>query len=583
MAFRATTAASRRLAFSTSTAAALGVSIVVWQYSKESIKNEAPVDLADNSKVNQEAASALPGKSAPALAAAVDGAGPYSPYVWGSNRNLVLSPSSSLTSIKTPRPLVYTGSTPLRDLVLAERYGACVDARGDVWCWGVGYHGDDAEKRERAGRSLRGKDITKLSPAPSKIFALSSRSGKIYTISSSRQQQLQRDHDQADPWWMLSLGRWFRTDPGVDFVEVNAEGGLKSGEKFVDIAAGRHHVLALTSKGRTFSMPASSLGNSHFQLGTRVLPSSDTKSLLPTDESVLDIRYNTTLNPINSLSSIPVSQISAGDRTSFVRTSPEGRVLGFGANEFGQIGLGAMVAVDVVPTPTEIVLAKGYRGGTIIKCLDVAAGGNNTFFTVERSSPQDDGKTFVDVLAVGSGVHGTLGNGLWSSVSGQPTKVKTVSGLQEYSEAAKSFIPIQIFNMAISQSPTPHAIATLNTVAQSDAKGVSEGTYGNDVMVWGAGGDYQLGNGKRSNLAIPQHLPPLAGPGRAPSKRNAETQDKIWESGTISPMPHSRLQLRAAKADAYDPEGRLIKRNVKVQETVVAGWHSSAVYYKVQN
>jgi alpha-tubulin suppressor-like RCC1 family protein len=175
-------------------------------------------------------------------------------------------------------------------------------------------------------------------------------------------------------------------------------------------------------------MPASSHGNSHLQLGTRVIPSSDTKSpaqLVPGDESSLDIRYNTTLNPINSLASIPISQISAGDRTSFVRTSPEGRVLGFGANEFGQIGLGANFAVDVVPTPTEIILAKEYRGGTIVKCLDVAAGGNNTFFIVERSGPQDDGKTFVDVLAVGSGLHGTLGNGLWSSVSGQPAKVKT--------------------------------------------------------------------------------------------------------------------------------------------------------------
>jgi hypothetical protein len=47
-------------------------------------------------------------------------------------------------------------------------------------------------------------------------------------------------------------------------------------------------------------------------------------------------------------------------------------------------------------------------------------------------------------------------------------------------------------------------------------------------------------------------------------------------------MPHSRLQLHAGKADAYDPEGRLIKRNVKVEETVVAGWHSSGVYYKIQ-
>jgi hypothetical protein len=43
--------------------------------------------------------------------------------------------------------------------VLAEQFGAAVDARGDVWCWGDGYEGDtaDGERSGKAGRSLRGK------------------------------------------------------------------------------------------------------------------------------------------------------------------------------------------------------------------------------------------------------------------------------------------------------------------------------------------------------------------------------------------------------------------------------------------
>ncbi len=193
--------------------------------------------------------------------------------------------------------------------------------------------------------------------------------------------------------------------------------------RFVDVVSGRHHVLALTSQGRTFSMPASSQGNSHFQLGTRHLPPLElTQNDDPTSR---DIRYATTLSPITSLSAIAIAQISAGDRTSFVRTTAEGRVLGFGANEYGQIGLGSFISVDKVPTPTEVVLAKGYRGGTTVRCLDVAAGANNTFFTVERSSAADEGKRFIDLLAVGSGVTGTLGHGLWSSVSGTPVRVKT--------------------------------------------------------------------------------------------------------------------------------------------------------------
>ncbi len=46
-------------------------------------------------------------------------------------------------------------------------------------------------------------------------------------------------------------------------------------------------------------------------------------------------------------------------------------------------------------------------------------------------------------------------------------------------------------------------------------------------------------------------------------------------------MPHKRLQLHEARADAYDPEGKLIKRNVRCTETMVAGWNTSAVYWKI--
>ena len=99
-------------------------------------------------------------------------------------------------------------------------------------------------------------------------------------------------------------------------------------------------------------------------------------------------------------------------------------MLGFGANEVGQIGLGANAAVEIVQVPVEVVLAKGYPGGTTVSCLDIKAGGTTTFFTVERSSPGKAG-TFIDLLACGSGINGGLGNGLWSSANGVPSRVKT--------------------------------------------------------------------------------------------------------------------------------------------------------------
>ena len=51
-------------------------------------------------------------------------------------------------------------------------------------------------------------------------------------------------------------------------------------------------------------------------------------------------------------------------------------------------------------------------------------------FVVQRDTPGKAGE-WVDLLACGNGMTGALGNGLWSSASPSPVRVKTVSGLQE--------------------------------------------------------------------------------------------------------------------------------------------------------
>ena len=246
-------------------------------------------------------------------------------------------------------------------------------------------------------------------------------------MSASKAFQDSRRYRKERGWWS-----WLSSsDAGVDYVELKAEGGLKGGEKWAGASAGLHHLLAVTTKGRTFSLPLSPSGNSHRQLGTRQVfetpfpvPSS-AASAIPSSPSLppeSDPRFATTLTEIPSLSSIQIAQVITSDRTSFVRTH-NGRVLGFGANEVGQIGLGANAAVEIVQVPVEVVLAKNYPGGTQVNCLDIQAGGQTTFFTVERSTP---GKgTFVDLLACGNGMSGALGNGLWSSASGSPVRVKT--------------------------------------------------------------------------------------------------------------------------------------------------------------
>jgi alpha-tubulin suppressor-like RCC1 family protein len=355
---------------------------------------------------------------------------------------------------------------------------------------------------------------------------------------------------------------------------------------------GQHHLIASTSHGRTFSLPLSPEANSHRQLGTKQVfnyPSSVDEALAnsPQLPPEADVRYATQLTEIPALSGVNIVQVAASDRSSFTRTN-EGRVLGFGANDFGQIGLGSTTTVSTVPTPVEIVLAKGYPAGTTITCSNIAAGSQTTFFTVERKELNST-TPLVDILSCGNGQYGTLGTGMWSSAAYAPARVKALSGLQECefnhvimsrttltsdSEKDKAMVPLVTQSLSIAPSPSAHVFATLDTLRSADAKGIKDGLFGKDVLAWGANGDYQLGNGKRSATASPTHLPSLI-------PHAIDTLVASSPESAESPIPLTRLQLHATRADAYDPLGKLITRGVRCEETVVAGWNCSVLYNKI--
>lgn len=141
-------------------------------------------------------------------------------------------------------------------------------------------------------------------------------------------------------------------------------------DRITSISTGQHHLLALTSAGRVFAHPVTKDANAYGQLGLRKLDIPDhsvhvgphaarkTIELVPkcvTDpyaksspyirtstpstnqvEAIVDtsIRFCDKLYEIPSLKGIEIAQIAAGGRSSFARTST-GRVLGWGANEFG--------------------------------------------------------------------------------------------------------------------------------------------------------------------------------------------------------------------------------------------------------
>lgn len=147
-------------------------------------------------------------------------------------------------------------------------------------------------------------------------------------------------------------------------------------DRFVSISAGDNHLLALTSGGRSFAHPINMKANTFGQLGFRKFDVPN-RSLSPGDthphparvgveltpKSVSDpyanasrprrqiseesstvqleiddssIRFSDKLFEIPALKGINVGAIAAGSRSSFAKSS-DGRVLGWGANQFGYV------------------------------------------------------------------------------------------------------------------------------------------------------------------------------------------------------------------------------------------------------
>lgn len=265
--------------------------------------------------------------------------------------------------------------------------------------WGEGHQaGSSTEPR----KTLCGRNIVQVATTDDKIYALS-KSGKVYVYASSFDKQAIDTNERKSlrSWWRV---RWlFAQDPGVDVAEVKPNVKLASAEKIEALSAGLSHLLARTSSGRAFCTPVDSTANAWGQLGTRAVeiggeqqmlhpmgfepaelgaPASEALDIevrkpkglggsasipkswvtsVPAPEEVKkpvlkptedlrfdnkDIRFSTTLHEIPALKGLNVVQFIAGDRHSLARTS-EGRILSFGANNYGSLGVGPSLAFPV--------------------------------------------------------------------------------------------------------------------------------------------------------------------------------------------------------------------------------------------
>ncbi|EON68893.1 hypothetical protein W97_08151 [Coniosporium apollinis CBS 100218] len=468
-------------------------------------------------------------------------------YAWGSNSGRVVAPDSSEANIRTPRRIPFFDGLLLRDLKMDRTFGAAINEKGDLLQWGTGYSKDSNSPEV----TLRGKNLTALTISKDRILALNS-NGDVYSLPVSKEDQEKGVKPSESSW----IPFWSSSSP-ISYRRLSPK-DLPWGERVTSVSAGLEHALLLTSKGRLFSAAAASADfPTKGQLGVPGL----TWTTRP--EGAYDQCHE-----ITTLRGFEISKIAAGDYHSLA-ADKDGRVFGFGDNSLGQLGVDYSPESSFVDAPSLLPIQKLYAGTSQApKVTDVAAGGANSYFTIEATKiaapgQADDasaqrglGRVTADTWSCGQGIWGTLGNGRWTHVQATPTKIPALSGLFEYDEAAGRVVPIRLSRLSVG---TNHVAAVMKNVTHTGASSASsenDTNWGADIVFFGNNEFYQLGTGRRNNLANPTYIQPL---------------DQVAERKLRGKEEH-RFQITPRKT--VDVGGR----RVSIEQRVECGRGVTAVY-----
>ncbi len=422
-------------------------------------------------------------------------------YAWGSNSGRVVAPDSDETLIKLPRRIPFFDGMLLRDIKLDRNFGAAITERGDLLQWGTGFSMTVREPTP----TLVGKDIVSITISRDRILALGS-GGKVYSLPVSEEDQGKGPKVSERSWIPL-----WNSQSKVSYRLLQPM-EMGWGEKMSSISSGIEHALLLTNKGRLFSAASSSDGfPSRGEMGVPGL-SWTTRPPGPYDQP----------HEITTLKGFEITGIATGDFHSLA-LDKEGRAFAFGDNSSGQLGFDPSAESHYIDAPSLLPLSRLYNGTNLTpRITSVFAGGSNSFFTVDATrvaQPGEDpakqiglGRITADTWACGQGILGTLGTGRWTHMQGTPAKLKALSGLFEWDEAQHTAVPIRLKSLSVG---TTHASATMNNVTfvqagtSSSTDSRNETNWGADVLWWGGNEYYQLGMGKRNNVAVPGYIAPL--------------------------------------------------------------------------
>jgi alpha-tubulin suppressor-like RCC1 family protein len=417
-------------------------------------------------------------------------------YAWGSNSGKVVAPDSDEQTIKTPRRIPYFDGKLIRDIKLDRNFGAAITESGDLLQWGAAFSTENPEPQP----TLRGKDLVKLSISRDRIVTLSS-SGKVYSIPAAQADQVLGPKQLESSWFPF----WKSRSP-ISYRTIQPD-NMSWGEKVSDVSSGLEHCLMLTSRGRIFSAAS---GTEDFptkgQLGVPGLTWT-TRPPGPYDQP----------HEIGTLKGFEITKIAAGDYHSLA-VDKQGRVFAFGDNSLGQLGFDYTPESPIIDVPSLLPIEKLYKGTNLLpRVTNVAAGGVNSFFTIDATriagqgeeDPRGLGRVTADTWACGQGIWGGLGNGRWTHVQGTPTKIKALSGLFEYDEVKNVVVPIRLAQFSVGATHAAAIMDNVTHVGASDHSSENDTNWGADVLWWGGNECYQLGTGKRNNVSNPVYIAPL--------------------------------------------------------------------------
>ena len=407
-------------------------------------------------------------------------------FAWGDNSNGQLGNG---TGLDTNVPVaVSTAAFPAATRFIAvaahSNTSLALASNGQLYSWGNNANGQlgDGSNVNRATPvevSILGVVFTQIAVASTHTLALTA-DGSIYSWGKNNSGQL-GDGSKVDTLVPILVDR----------------SGIAGSKVFVSIAAGSGfagYSHGVTDDGSLYGWG----GNWSYQLG---------------DGTSVDQTTPVAVSTSNLAAGVKFAAVASGAGHSLALTS-EGRIYGWGSNQFGKVGDGSNTD-RAIPV---LVAASGPMSGESV--VAISAGENHSLALTSTGQ----------LFAWGRGSSGSLGNGALASVN-SPSAVSTSSfpvGIDFRSIAAGANTSMaistggQLFSWGYNGDgqlgiglptlfqPTPLAVSTsglpINTTFSSISVGFdhtlalsSEGL----IYAWGANSEGQLGDGTQSLSAVP--------------------------------------------------------------------------------